>query len=507
MDNHTHNNTTRSTDDNTSFQLSQPPPPDHLTEFLNILNNKGTNKGTNNSRTTSTSTSTKKNNMLSPDGFGETRSYSTINPSTASTRTTTSSIFNLQTLITHTDIEKTTKNLKKLELNFTKLSKQLQEISLTIGDLASTLEDLGHYSKLDDENMLDFIKISGFYHMMSTHQQILRSTIINDILGPLKKNNSEFLTSFSTHEKIFKDNFKRKYTELNRREKLTKLKRNNSTIAGYREQLYQLEMVLDDLEKLKIDYYNGTQDILNYQLNKVLQYIASSLRIQLELCEDLAKKGWNGGGLEFIYSMENDNDNVLYDDTASTSDLHSNIDVDDRAYVDNKVEPPIVERDDDDDDDKGEEEQEERREETGDSSKNNSTNIKINGSSSTINVDPNKGNSSNTFYKSADNININTDNGTMHKEEKSPVRGEKGEGELHDKSGKSSLKTMESNHTAIHNVNIKTDRDTQINSLDSNTKEGNEQLDNIKNIVLADKAEDEDYIEGDIDNSFSLPDI
>ncbi|KAL6945154.1 hypothetical protein ACO0QE_002600 [Hanseniaspora vineae] len=288
------------------------PIPAHLSEFVDILKN---NKLKRSTSTVFNSTDMEGTNAsVSPAllSFGS-RNFSTSAHSPQQRRSSqsyagsmTSSLYQFQTIVSKKDIDNTKKDIKLLQSEFQKFSKQLDEMTKTASNIGAVLENLSNHSKSeDDEMLLNLSQCSGFYHMLGTHQQVLSQTIKQQFLKPLESHMSQIMLKYNEHDKTFKKDFQLNYKNLKNQEKLVmNQKKNHKNLLNYRENIYELENRLSNIENLKIDYYHGSAQLLNEHSKYVLHQVASLIAIQLELHEELAKKGWSGGGLEFVHRMK-----------------------------------------------------------------------------------------------------------------------------------------------------------------------------------------------------------
>ena len=289
------------------------PIPAHLSEFVDILKNNKLRKSTStvfNSADTEGGNASASPALLS---FGS-RNFSFSGHSPQQRRSSqsyagsmTSSLYQFQTIISKKDIDNTKKDIKALQTEFQKFAKQLDEMTKTASNIGAVLENLSNNSKSeDDEMLLNLSQCSGFYHMLGTHQQVLSQTIKHQFLKPLELHMSQIMLKYNEHDKTFKKDFQLNYKNLKNQEKLVmNQKKNHKNLLNYRENIYELENRLSNIENLKIDYYHGSAQLLNEHSKYVLQQVASLIAIQLELHEEMAKKGWSGGGLEFVHRMKN----------------------------------------------------------------------------------------------------------------------------------------------------------------------------------------------------------
>ncbi|CCD24158.1 Ivy1p NDAI_0C04990, partial [Naumovozyma dairenensis CBS 421] len=289
----------------------------HLSEFYPIVNRQShddttKNNGTNNlpnvlsSNTptptpTTTTTTTSTNDILleSPRSLSQQQlKVGSRRPSSIASGM--SSINDLQTLITKRDVKYTSDAMLELLKRANEFSVALSNVSNKAGLMAESMEKIAKLKGCNDDTADKLISASGLFHLLSNHEQIMSSNISNLMNDKLR----DEIDEFKLKSKVLENNFKIKSKEESLKLKLQEKhnsqlsKRKIRNLISYRESLTNLQNQLDLLENIKYDYYRDSYFIVENTCNKILDEIATISRAQVELSENIARKGWSGGGLD-----------------------------------------------------------------------------------------------------------------------------------------------------------------------------------------------------------------
>ncbi|CCE62352.1 hypothetical protein TPHA_0C01970 [Tetrapisispora phaffii CBS 4417] len=290
----------------------------HLSEFYSIVNNENQRLPTVNENNNSVDelvssindTDINGNSNKKESGFNPftkfTSRFSSRRPSSVTSGM--SSISDLRTLVTKKDMDNTAIEIEKLYKNSKSYSSKLVDISTESSELACSLEAISKLKGCSDVSADKLLKASGLFHLLANHEQIM-SRIINDLLN---ENILQELTNFKEENKKLTKEFKNNFMELSsslklqekRNAELSKKKIRN--ILTYRQSLNNLQFQLDQVETLKHHYFQDCYKLVEDTCNNVLKNVASTTRAQVEISENIARKGWSGGGLDNLLSDSND---------------------------------------------------------------------------------------------------------------------------------------------------------------------------------------------------------
>ncbi|CAI4058579.1 Ivy1p SKDI_04G4430 [Saccharomyces kudriavzevii IFO 1802] len=263
----------------------------HLSEFYPIVNSKklvtGSVGSVNNDHLDDM------NHLRSSKVYSKARRASSITSGT-------STINDLQTLITKRDVKETQEALSSLFRNSNAYSNSLLKTSQNGAEIAHSLENIAKLKGCNDETAEKLLSASGLFYLLSNHQLIM-SKYFNDLLGD---NLVDDIDEFKLQTKIMENKFKVQSKEQSLKLKLQERhnfdisKRKIRNLISYRESLSSLQARLDQLETLKHDFYMDSYDLVENTCNKVLNRVATVSRAQVEISENIARKGWSGGGLD-----------------------------------------------------------------------------------------------------------------------------------------------------------------------------------------------------------------
>lgn len=304
----------------------------HLSEFYSIVNKKNANS--HNLSDNSYSSSGNYGGII----YGDLKS--TLNKSDLTHRRSysiqsgVSTISDLRTLVTRRDIDNTTSAISELLKCSTNYSKSLESVSAQSSSMAHSLETLARLKGCNDFTAEKLLSASGLFHLLANHELIMSQVLS----GLLSENIEEELDAFKLKSKSLENEFKKQCKEQSMKLKLQEKhnielsRKKIRNILSYRESLSNLQVQLDQLETMRHDYYQDSYMLVESACEKVLSKVASTSRAQVEISENIARKGWSGGGLDDLlmnaddpFSVESDNDNE--EDTVNENSIvtiHSN---------------------------------------------------------------------------------------------------------------------------------------------------------------------------------------
>lgn len=112
------------------------------------------------------------------------------------------------------------------------------------------------------------------------------------------------IDDFQIRSKTMENEFKKQCKELSMKLKLQEKhniklsKRRVRNLVLYKESLMNLQAQLDQLETLRHDFYQDSYDLVESTCDNILENVATVSRARVEISENIARKGWSGGGLD-----------------------------------------------------------------------------------------------------------------------------------------------------------------------------------------------------------------
>lgn len=226
--------------------------------------------------------------------FSTTNSYTSISPST----------YDFSSLVTKTDLSQTMETYSEIFRASEQYRKALMTVAEAAGTFGAALEK-GAKCKGSGTAADGLLSAGGMFFLVANHQQILAHSIKESFEEPVTKEIASFKTRTLANDEQFKVNIKDRVRDLKRQErenaKLSRSKTRN--LVTYRSKLQQLTSQIDEIDKLKHDYYQSSFDLVQETSNKVLKNVGSIVRAQVEIYEGIARKGWSGGGLDELISQ------------------------------------------------------------------------------------------------------------------------------------------------------------------------------------------------------------
>ncbi|SCU93778.1 LAFA_0F18162g1_1 [Lachancea sp. 'fantastica'] len=211
-----------------------------------------------------------------------------------------SSISDLQNLVTNKDMGQTADTMQQLLANAENYAKELSATSQKASMLALSLEQMARLKGCNDDTADKFLSSSGLFHLIANHQRIMSDCISSSLVDTLSNRIDEFQYKRRVHDAHFKREFHDEAKKLKLQEKYNAQfsKRKTRNLLSYRENLANLQLQLDELESLKHRYYQNSYEMVENCCFDVLKDTATVSRAQVEISENIARKGWSGGGLD-----------------------------------------------------------------------------------------------------------------------------------------------------------------------------------------------------------------
>ena len=218
----------------------------------------------------------------------------------SSLRSGLSSMTDLQPLVTNKDMTQTVDTMQQLLTNVENYAEELVATSQRASMLALSLEQVARLKGCNDETADKFLSSSGLFHLIANHQRIMSDCMTSSMIETLTHRIDEFQYKRRVQEARFKKEFYDEAKKLKLQEKynLQFSKRKTRNLLSYRENLANLQLQLDELESLKHRYYQDSCEMVEACCSDVLKDVATISRAQVEISENIARKGWSGGGLD-----------------------------------------------------------------------------------------------------------------------------------------------------------------------------------------------------------------
>ncbi|KAG7194613.1 uncharacterized protein KQ657_004289 [Scheffersomyces spartinae] len=261
------------------------------------------------------------------------------------------SVLDLPAIITEKDFGHTTQTYSNMLHKAATLLKALDQLSGAYAEFGSALEStvrecpkLHHLGAFSE----GLVNAGGLQYLVGIVLQISGRVLRESFEEPLRDSLGQLQEYYTHHRADYQTQVKEKSQTLRAMElenvKLLKLKTRN--ISTYKNNLVSLTNQLDDLDRLKYEYYREVNEMIErFNNEQLLVKCGSFVRAQLELHESIAKKGWTGGGLEGLLNLSPD----LFEVKASYSESDGiNHDNEQRNY-DQDEDVDVDEVDDDDD--------------------------------------------------------------------------------------------------------------------------------------------------------------
>ncbi|KAG0289335.1 hypothetical protein BGZ98_003868, partial [Dissophora globulifera] len=206
-------------------------------------------------------------------------------------------------IITREDQQTSVDQIQLLITNAKAYRLQMLALSMAAANFGYALEKIAHSKAAvgDLSNVSSNLQAaSGLHYLMSNHHQILSDTMYKQFEIPLlqhidtHKGNIE--ASLSQYERMVKD----KSQKIMETEAASLLKARKGTryIDQFRQSLATQQRQVDELERIKLNYYVGNLESEQSNLQLILQKTSTIVRAEMEIYERIANKGLNDAILE-----------------------------------------------------------------------------------------------------------------------------------------------------------------------------------------------------------------
>lgn len=295
MNNNT--NTNNNTIENATPHITPERYAPHLSEFYPIMNS---NNNTNNTLLPGQMMTSPQRSEITPNTSKFLSSRNSMRRPSSVASNSQSIMSDLQTLITRHDVKQTKEAMQSLHETANEFQHVLSLVASCSSKMASEFENFAKLKGCNDDTAEKFMNASGLFHLLGNHELIMSQFVNNLLIESINDMSDEFQFKSKSLENNFNSKRKEESLKLKIQEKFNNdfSRRNVRNLISYRESLNNLQNQLDQLESLKYDYYNDSYQLVESTCNKVLKNVASITRAQVEISENIARKGWSGGGLD-----------------------------------------------------------------------------------------------------------------------------------------------------------------------------------------------------------------
>ncbi|XXZ98318.1 hypothetical protein QA089_000810 [Meyerozyma guilliermondii] len=252
------------------------------------------------------------------------------------------------------DFQSTVECYEELLTKADKYSRALHAVAEAASDFGQALEESVKSPKINYRKEVSegLVNAAGLQYIIGTNESILARTLKESFQVPLAEALAKVKSDYKSNHEYYQQEVREKTKRLRQKEleniKLSKSRTRN--LNAYKSNLVQLTNQVDEIDRLKHDYYHEVNAILeHFSGDQLVLKTGSFVRAQLEIYEGIARKGWSGGGLDELLSIapdlfgsavepehQVDTDDVL----AANESIHS--DNDDTIDAINQGGPPIA---------------------------------------------------------------------------------------------------------------------------------------------------------------------
>jgi len=166
---------------------------------------------------------------------------------------------------------------------------------------------------------------SGVHQLIANHQQILSEMVYRSFEVPLLHELDSWTRKIEEEEVTYQNSAKALSKEIRKMEKdgMKVYKSRKRDVKRFREHLVQLTEKLDGLTSLHGGHARGLLRDCQETSGRIVECSAGLVRAEMDIFEALARKGWNGGGLDEL--LEKGKDLFANDDPPSSHTTNNQI--------------------------------------------------------------------------------------------------------------------------------------------------------------------------------------
>ncbi|KAG9002820.1 hypothetical protein FRB94_003623 [Tulasnella sp. JGI-2019a] len=168
----------------------------------------------------------------------------------------------------------------------------LATVAHASASLARILETCSRLKGVSDEAAVGFQAAGGLHHVIANHEQVLGRTMLDHVEKPLRQHLESYKSSVSERSAAYERTLIDRSRVIRQTEKESLLtgRRRQRDLASFRQALSILQAQVDDLDRLKSDYY---ESVLMHEENvwdAVLGKVAFSVRSTLDVYDRITSK-------------------------------------------------------------------------------------------------------------------------------------------------------------------------------------------------------------------------
>lgn len=289
------------------------PPPAHLSEFLQYVDGSTPKKGQSSGLQTpgdenqppalvNTGGTTENGSPVSRKGNSNlsiSSSNMNYSLSVSDSLQSSPSALDLETLITDNDVKETLDVYTQLLRASQNYRAALDQVCSAASDFGSALEACARL-KGSGSASDGLMNCSGVQYLIANKQQLLERVLASDFEVPVSEEISHFQQLRLQADLAFQQESREKVHALKTSEhinrKLAKKKYRN--ITAYRTNLQDLTQQLDEIDRLKHDYYVESFDHVQAASTAILKSTKSIVGLETAISDSVAQKGDVGSGLD-----------------------------------------------------------------------------------------------------------------------------------------------------------------------------------------------------------------
>lgn len=244
-----------------------------------------------------------------------------LNPPAPSISSLTPLVLDLPAIITSKDRAEYERAIAEVDAASKAYEKALAGVSAAASGLGGALEALARL-KGSATHQDQLMACSGLMYLILNHQQVLSLTVgqtFGKLVGTVK---SRFHSKAKANDAVFNSELRRRVRALRQLESASQRIARSRTrnMRAYREALQDISNHIDLIDGLKHDYYESLLRLIDDANGRVVRGCGSVARAEFEIHENIARKGWSGGGMEALFV---DCPDPFADDTESLSESES----------------------------------------------------------------------------------------------------------------------------------------------------------------------------------------
>lgn len=148
---------------------------------------------------------------------------------------------------------------------------------------------------------LDLHAAGGLHLVISNHIDLLASSLKHQVEEPMEATQARFIRRLADREDSFKASLRTQMQALRAAQAETRRRdsrKRGMNLSAYRSTLLDLTSQIDDINRLKFEFLSDVHALTTELAESLHSSIASAVTAEIEVFENIARKGWSGGGLD-----------------------------------------------------------------------------------------------------------------------------------------------------------------------------------------------------------------